>query len=146
MVAESFAIALCRHFLVQYKQVADVSAALLFNALFCVSTLVVFSCLRVSVSAFIFSWCFRYDGERMQLHKDGKQLLFFRRNLTRAHPSKIEHVLEFVAQACTAEQMILDGELILIELSTGYAETHACTHTCTHTQQQAASVRFAWHA
>ncbi len=53
----------------------------------------------------------KYDGERVQIHKDGKDVRLFSRRLediTHQFPDIVEYVKEYVK----AEQAVLDGEII----------------------------------
>lgn len=59
----------------------------------------------------------KYDGERLQLHKDQKNnFKFFSRSLKPVVENKIEQLSEYVLQAFPrGESMILDGEILLID-------------------------------
>lgn len=57
----------------------------------------------------------KYDGERVQLHKNGDELAFYSRNLKPVKEDKIEEVREAIPQAVEAETIILDGEILLMD-------------------------------
>jgi len=61
----------------------------------------------------------KYDGERIQIHKDGNKFSCYSRNLKPMMPYKVEHVTEFIPKATKATQMILDGEILLMDTKTG---------------------------
>ncbi len=42
----------------------------------------------------------KYDGERLQIHFDGKTFRFFSRNLKPVAPHKVEHIEKYVPKAC----------------------------------------------
>lgn len=61
----------------------------------------------------------KYDGERVQLHKDGDEYKFFSRNLKPVLDHKISRCNEFIPQAFPkARNLILDSEIILIDTRT----------------------------
>jgi len=59
----------------------------------------------------------KYDGERLQLHKDkNNKFKFFSRSLKPVVENKIQQLSQFVLQAFPkGESMILDGEILLID-------------------------------
>lgn len=59
----------------------------------------------------------KYDGERLQLHKDkNNQFKFFSRSLKPVTEHKIEQLSRFVQQAFPkGESLILDGEILLVD-------------------------------
>ena len=59
----------------------------------------------------------KYDGERLQLHKDQKNnFKFYARSLKPVVENKIEQLSEYVLKAFPRdESMILDGEILLID-------------------------------
>ncbi|AAR83407.1 CNPV061 DNA ligase [Canarypox virus] len=62
---------------------------------------------------------FKYDGERIQVHKDGDNFKFFSRSLKPVTPHKISSFEELLVQAFpSANNMILDGEIILVDKET----------------------------
>lgn len=61
----------------------------------------------------------KYDGERIQVHKKGKAFAFFSRNLKPAAQYKVEHMEQYVPQACTADSVVLDGEILMVDNKTG---------------------------
>lgn len=59
----------------------------------------------------------KYDGERLQLHKDGPKFDFFSRNLKSVQPHKVSYLKEFIPKAFpNADKIILDGEVLLYDL------------------------------
>ncbi|ARF02666.1 SWPV1-052 [Shearwaterpox virus] len=62
---------------------------------------------------------FKYDGERVQVHKDGENFKFFSRTLKSVTPHKVSSFEELLTEAFpTANNMILDGEIILVDKDT----------------------------
>jgi len=61
----------------------------------------------------------KYDGERIQVHKNGKTFAFFSRSLKTAAPHKVEHIQQYVPQASTADSLVLDGEILMVDHKTG---------------------------
>jgi DNA ligase 3 len=59
----------------------------------------------------------KYDGERLQLHKDEKNnFKFFSRSLKPVVEHKIQQLTQFIRQAFPhGQSMILDGEILLID-------------------------------
>nr|BAJ98669.1 predicted protein [Hordeum vulgare subsp. vulgare] len=62
----------------------------------------------------------KYDGERLQLHKDKtNQFKFFSRSLKPVTEHKIHQLSQYVVQAFPkGESMILDGEILLVDRKT----------------------------
>ncbi|XP_076867228.1 DNA ligase 3 isoform X2 [Brachyhypopomus gauderio] len=61
----------------------------------------------------------KYDGERVQVHKDGDHFSYFSRSLKPVLPHKVAHFKEFIPQAFAGGQsMILDAEVLLIDTKT----------------------------
>ncbi|EGG21211.1 BRCT domain-containing protein [Cavenderia fasciculata] len=60
----------------------------------------------------------KYDGERIQIHKDGKNFKFYSRNLKPIMPWKVVDVQEFIPKATKADSIILDGEILLMDTKT----------------------------
>lgn len=59
----------------------------------------------------------KYDGERLQLHKDGPKFNFFSRNLKSVQPHKVSYLKEYIPKAFpNADKLILDGEVLLYDL------------------------------
>ncbi|NHJ12781.1 MAG: ATP-dependent DNA ligase [Candidatus Thorarchaeota archaeon] len=61
---------------------------------------------------------YKYDGERVQVHKDGKSVILFSRRqeeITKQYPDVVQLVLENVK----AETCILEGECVAIDPKTG---------------------------
>ena len=62
----------------------------------------------------------KYDGERVQLHKQGSQYHFFSRSLKPVMPHKVADLTESVPKAFpTGQDMILDCEVLLVDNTTG---------------------------
>ncbi|NXU96182.1 DNLI3 ligase, partial [Cettia cetti] len=62
----------------------------------------------------------KYDGERVQVHKNGDHFSYFSRSLKPVLPHKVAHFKEFIPQAFPGGQsMILDSEVLLIDNKTG---------------------------
>nr|WCB86881.1 CPPV070 DNA ligase [Cooks petrelpox virus] len=62
---------------------------------------------------------FKYDGERIQIHKHNKQFKYFSRSLKPITPHKVADFEELLDKAFpSAKNMILDGEIILIDTKT----------------------------
>ncbi|XP_068157392.1 DNA ligase 3 [Drosophila tropicalis] len=62
----------------------------------------------------------KYDGERVQIHKKGKEFKFFSRNLKPVMDHKIKRLTEYIPRAFPgAGDMILDSEIILVDTETG---------------------------
>ncbi|CAF0763628.1 unnamed protein product [Brachionus calyciflorus] len=58
----------------------------------------------------------KYDGERLQLHKDGSKFDFFSRNLKSVQPHKVAYLKEYIPKAFpAADKIILDGEVLLYD-------------------------------
>ncbi|XP_076017351.1 DNA ligase 3 [Genypterus blacodes] len=61
----------------------------------------------------------KYDGERVQVHKDGNNFSYFSRSLKPVLPHKVAHFKEFIPQAFPGgHSMILDAEVLLIDTKT----------------------------
>ncbi|XP_041674832.1 LOW QUALITY PROTEIN: DNA ligase 3 [Drosophila eugracilis] len=62
----------------------------------------------------------KYDGERVQIHKQGNDFKFFSRNLKPVVEHKIKALKEHIPRAFPgAGEMILDSEIILVDTDTG---------------------------
>ncbi|KAN0047335.1 hypothetical protein ACTA71_001717 [Dictyostelium dimigraforme] len=61
----------------------------------------------------------KYDGERIQIHKDGNQFSCYSRNLKPLMPWKVEEVKSYIPKATKSQQMILDGEILLMDTKSG---------------------------
>eukprot|EP01132_Coremiostelium_polycephalum_P009372 gene9372-11513_t len=61
----------------------------------------------------------KYDGERIQIHKDGNSYSCFSRNLKPLLPWKVEEVKPYIPKSTKANQIILDGEILLVDTKTG---------------------------
>ncbi|XP_074466094.1 DNA ligase 3 isoform X1 [Sebastes fasciatus] len=61
----------------------------------------------------------KYDGERVQVHKNGDNFSYFSRSLKPVLPHKVAHFKEFIPQAFPGgHSMILDAEVLLIDTKT----------------------------
>lgn len=61
----------------------------------------------------------KYDGERVQVHKNGDSFSYFSRSLKPVLPHKVAHFKEYIPQAFPGGQsMILDAEVLLIDTKT----------------------------
>ncbi|KAJ8266360.1 hypothetical protein GJAV_G00129520 [Gymnothorax javanicus] len=61
----------------------------------------------------------KYDGERVQVHKNGDHFSYFSRSLKPVLPHKVAHFKEFIPQAfAKGHSMILDAEVLLIDTNT----------------------------
>eukprot|EP01112_Ceratiomyxa_fruticulosa_P000135 TRINITY_DN10155_c0_g2_i1.p1 TRINITY_DN10155_c0_g2~~TRINITY_DN10155_c0_g2_i1.p1 ORF type:complete len:958 (-),score=247.00 TRINITY_DN10155_c0_g2_i1:54-2888(-) len=60
----------------------------------------------------------KYDGERIQLHKNGGVVSCYSRNLKPMMKWKIEQVEKFVQDVSDASSIILDGEILLMDTKT----------------------------
>ncbi len=54
----------------------------------------------------------------MQIHKEGDEFNFFSRNLKKVLPWKVQPVKEYVIKATTANSIVLDGEILLMDSKT----------------------------
>ncbi|NXT19340.1 DNLI3 ligase, partial [Syrrhaptes paradoxus] len=62
----------------------------------------------------------KYDGERVQVHKNGDHFSYFSRSLKPVLPHKVAHFKDFIPLAFPGGQsMILDSEVLLIDNKTG---------------------------
>lgn len=62
----------------------------------------------------------KYDGERVQLHKQGTNFKYFSRSLKPVMPHKVDHFKEYIPQAFPgASNLILDAEVLMICTKTG---------------------------
>lgn len=58
----------------------------------------------------------KYDGERLQVHKNGDKFDYFSRNLKKVSEHKSEHLKEYIPKSMPdAKQLILDGEVLLYD-------------------------------
>lgn len=62
----------------------------------------------------------KYDGERVQVHKNGDHFSYFSRSLKPVLPHKVAHFKDFIPTAFPGgHSMILDSEVLLIDNKTG---------------------------
>ncbi|KAI0232597.1 hypothetical protein LSAT2_017077 [Lamellibrachia satsuma] len=61
----------------------------------------------------------KYDGERVQVHKQGGRFEYFSRSLKPVLPHKVQHFKEFIPQAFPGgSDLILDSEVLLVDTQT----------------------------
>ncbi|XP_038563733.1 DNA ligase 3 [Micropterus salmoides] len=61
----------------------------------------------------------KYDGERVQVHKNGDKFSYFSRSLKPVLPHKVAHFKDYIPQAFPGgHSMILDAEVLLIDTNT----------------------------
>nr|CAD7197816.1 unnamed protein product [Timema douglasi] len=62
----------------------------------------------------------KYDGERVQVHKQGHEYKYFSRSLKPVLPHKVGHFKEYIPQAFPhGKDLILDCEVLMIDTETG---------------------------
>lgn len=58
----------------------------------------------------------KYDGERLQVHKNGEKFVYFSRNLKQVSEHKTAPIKEYIPKAMpNAKSLILDGEILLYD-------------------------------
>nr|XP_012555297.2 DNA ligase 3 isoform X1 [Hydra vulgaris]XP_047138476.1 DNA ligase 3 isoform X1 [Hydra vulgaris] len=61
----------------------------------------------------------KYDGERVQVHKNGNKFEYYSRSLKSVQPHKIADITHYLPQACPGgDTLILDGEVLLMDTNT----------------------------
>ncbi|KPA75830.1 putative DNA ligase [Leptomonas pyrrhocoris] len=60
----------------------------------------------------------KYDGERIQIHKRGSKLTFFARSLRPMRADKFAGLEPFILQAIKADDCVLDGEILMVDVRT----------------------------
>lgn len=60
----------------------------------------------------------KYDGERIQIHKNGDQFSFFSRNMKTVTGHKVEGLDKTILAATKAKTCILDGEILCVDSQT----------------------------
>ncbi|XP_065682524.1 DNA ligase 3 isoform X2 [Hydra vulgaris] len=61
----------------------------------------------------------KYDGERVQVHKNGNKFEYYSRSLKSVQPHKIADITHYLPQACPGgDALILHGEVLLMDTST----------------------------
>ena len=60
----------------------------------------------------------KYDGERIQIHKKGKEFRFFARSLKPMKADKYDGLEKYLVEAVKADTCILDGEILLVDIAT----------------------------
>ncbi|XP_063809904.1 DNA ligase 3 [Pseudophryne corroboree] len=62
----------------------------------------------------------KYDGERVQVHKNGDHFSYFSRSLKPVLPHKVAHFKDYIPKAFpSGDSVILDSEVLLIDTNTG---------------------------
>nr|XP_018909326.1 PREDICTED: DNA ligase 3 isoform X2 [Bemisia tabaci] len=62
----------------------------------------------------------KYDGERVQVHKQGNQFKYFSRSLKPVLPHKVNHFKDHIPKAFPhGKDLILDAEVLMIDLKDG---------------------------
>ncbi|XP_020369051.2 DNA ligase 3 isoform X1 [Rhincodon typus] len=62
----------------------------------------------------------KYDGERVQVHKNGDTFQYYSRSLKPVLPHKVAHFRDYIPKAFVGgDSMILDSEVLLIDTQTG---------------------------
>ncbi|XP_072445527.1 DNA ligase 3 [Chiloscyllium punctatum] len=62
----------------------------------------------------------KYDGERVQVHKNGDTFQYYSRSLKPVLPHKVAHFRDFIPKAFVGgDSMILDSEVLLIDTQSG---------------------------
>eukprot|EP00050_Salpingoeca_kvevrii_P020889 m.103651 g.103651 ORF g.103651 m.103651 type:complete len:1100 (+) comp9072_c0_seq1:161-3460(+) len=62
----------------------------------------------------------KYDGERVQIHKQGDTFKFFSRSLKAVTQHKVAHFESMVPKACpSGDSLILDSEVLMVDTKTG---------------------------
>lgn len=62
----------------------------------------------------------KYDGERVQVHKKGREFKYFSRSLKPVMPHKVNHFKDHIPKAFPeGEDLILDAEVLLVDMTTG---------------------------
>ncbi|XP_060525174.1 DNA ligase 3 [Cylas formicarius] len=62
----------------------------------------------------------KYDGERVQVHKQGKEFRYFSRSLKPVMPHKVSHFKDYIPKAFpNANDLILDAEILMMDTNTG---------------------------
>ncbi|VDN97993.1 unnamed protein product [Rodentolepis nana] len=61
----------------------------------------------------------KYDGERVQVHKQGNKFVYYSRSLKPVQSHKVEHLKEFIPKAFPgASDLILDSEVLMFDTKT----------------------------
>ncbi|KAI8796337.1 DNA ligase 3 [Biomphalaria glabrata] len=62
----------------------------------------------------------KYDGERVQLHKQGNEFKYYSRSLKPVLAHKVQHFKDFIPKAFpSSNDLILDAEVLLVDNKTG---------------------------
>ncbi|XP_072174612.1 DNA ligase 3-like, partial [Diadema setosum] len=58
----------------------------------------------------------KYDGERVQIHKQGDTFQYFSRSLKPVLPHKVVHIKDWIPKACPhGNSLILDSEILMVD-------------------------------
>eukprot|EP00057_Strongylocentrotus_purpuratus_P017005 XP_011671479.1 PREDICTED: DNA ligase 3 [Strongylocentrotus purpuratus] len=58
----------------------------------------------------------KYDGERVQIHKQGDNFQYFSRSLKPVLPHKVTHIKDWIPKACPhGNSLILDSEILMVD-------------------------------
>ncbi|XP_033641965.1 DNA ligase 3-like [Asterias rubens] len=58
----------------------------------------------------------KYDGERVQIHKQGDTFQYFSRSLKPVLPHKVTHIKDYLPKACPqGNSIILDSEILMVD-------------------------------
>ncbi|PIK55364.1 putative DNA ligase 3-like [Apostichopus japonicus] len=58
----------------------------------------------------------KYDGERVQIHKQGDDFQYFSRSLKQVLPHKVAHIKDYLPKACPhGNNVILDSEILMVD-------------------------------
>ncbi|XP_041479664.1 DNA ligase 3-like [Lytechinus variegatus] len=58
----------------------------------------------------------KYDGERVQIHKQGDNFQYFSRSLKPVLPHKVAHIKDWIPKACPhGNSLILDSEILMVD-------------------------------
>ena len=62
----------------------------------------------------------KYDGERVQLHKNNSEFKYFSRSLKPVLPHKVLHFKDHIPKAFpNASELILDAEVLMVDNNSG---------------------------
>ena len=62
----------------------------------------------------------KYDGERVQVHKEGAKFDYFSRSLKPVQPHKVQHLKDYIPKAFPGcDSLIIDSEVLLVDTNTG---------------------------
>ncbi|KAI4457498.1 dna ligase 1/3 family member [Holotrichia oblita] len=62
----------------------------------------------------------KYDGERVQVHKNGTEFQYYSRSLKPVMPHKVAHFKDYIPEAFPhGKNLILDSEILMVDINTG---------------------------